>query len=129
MPEIQRFMPPADGPEFPPLALAVRHGQTLYVSGIPALGKDGSVPVGDFGAQFALVIAHLRRILLEAGTDMRHILKANVLLTREGDVAEMNRLYAETFPADALPARTTCVVSALPRPEFLLEIECVAAIP
>ena len=128
MPDIQRFMPPAEGPKFPPLALAVRHGRTLYVSGIPALDQDGSVPK-DFGAQFALVVAHLRRILSDAGTDMRHILKANVLLTRQGDVAEMNRLYAEAFPADALPARTTCVVSALPRPEFLLEIECVAAIP
>ena len=41
----------------------------------------------------------------------------------------MNRLYAEAFPADALPARTTCVVAALPMPGFLLEIECVAAIP
>jgi enamine deaminase RidA (YjgF/YER057c/UK114 family) len=40
----------------------------------------------------------------------------------------MNRLYAEAFPPGHLPARTTCVVAALPVPEFLLEIECVAAL-
>ncbi len=114
MPEISRFMPPPSGRAWPPFALSVRHGPTLYVSGIGPMGPDG-VPKDDFAAQFALVIGHL-------------ILKTTVLLTREGDVAEMNRLYAAAFPADALPARTTCVVAALPVPEFLIEIECIAAV-
>jgi enamine deaminase RidA (YjgF/YER057c/UK114 family) len=91
------------------------------------MGPDG-VPEGDFAAQFAIVIDHLKRAVTEGGSNMRSILKANVLLTRAGDVAEMNRLYAEAFPADALPARTTCVVSALPIPAFLLEIEVIAAV-
>ncbi len=107
--------------------MAVAHGPTLYVSGLGPVAPDGSVPEG-FAAQFGLVIEHLRRVLAEAGTDMTRILKCNVLLTRAGDVAEMNRLYAAAFPTAHLPARTTCVVAALPVPEFLLEIECVAAI-
>jgi enamine deaminase RidA (YjgF/YER057c/UK114 family) len=128
MTEITRYAPPKSGRPYPPLSLAVRHGNTLYVSGIGPVRADGSIPEGDFAAQFAIVIAHLRAMLKEAGTDMTRILKTNVLLTRAGDVAEMNRLYAAAFPADHLPARTTCVVSALPLPEFLLEIECVAAL-
>jgi len=127
MPEITRFMPPAGGRKYPPFALSVRHGDTLFVSGIGPMGPDG-VPRDDFAAQFALVIGHLTRALEQGGSNMRNILKANVLLTREGDIAEMNRLYAEAFPANALPARTTCVVSALPIPEFLLEIEVIAAV-
>jgi enamine deaminase RidA (YjgF/YER057c/UK114 family) len=127
MPEITRFMPPEGGRKYPPFALAVRHGATLYVSGIGPMGPDG-VPKGDFAAQFAIVVGHLKRVLEQGGSNMRSILKANVLLTREADVAEMNRLYAEAFPADALPARTTCVVSALPIADFLLEIEVVAAV-
>jgi enamine deaminase RidA (YjgF/YER057c/UK114 family) len=129
MPEIKRFMPPAGGAAFPPFALAVRHGQTLYVSGLGPRDAAGRIPAGDFAAQFGIVLAQLARVLEAAGTDMRHLLKVNVLLTRTGDIAEMNRLYAAAFPADALPARTTCVVAALPMPDFLLEIECVAAIP
>lgn len=129
MSDIQRFMPPASGPAYPPLALAVRHGNTLYVSGIGPRDEQGRIPAGDFAAQFGLVVGQLRKVLADAGTDMRHILKVNVLLTRATDVPEMNRLYAEAFPADARPARTTCVVTALPLPDFLLEIECVAAIP
>ena len=127
MPEISRFMPPAGGRQYPPFALSVRHGATLYVSGIGPMGPDG-VPRDDFAAQFAIVIGHLTRALEEGESNMRSILKANVLLTREGDLAEMNRLYAAAFPADALPARTTCVVSALPVPDFLLEIEVIAAV-
>lgn len=127
MPEISRFMPPSGGRQYPPFALSVRHGATLYVSGIGPMGPDG-VPKGDFAAQFAIVLGHLQRALEQGDSNMKSILKANVLLTRESDVAEMNRLYAAAFPADALPARTTCVVAALPVPDFLLEIECIAAV-
>ena len=103
------------------------HAGTLYVSGLGPMLPDGKVPAG-FAAQFACVMDHMRRVLADAGTDMTRILKCNVLLTRATDVAEMNRLYAAAFPADNLPARTTCVVAALPVPDFLLEIECIAAI-
>jgi len=126
VPEITRFMPPAGGRKYPPFSISVRHGPTLYVSGIGPMGPDG-VPEG-FAAQFALVIQHLKRALAEGESDMKNVLKATVLLTRAEDVAEMNRLYAEAFAADHLPARTTCVVAALPIPEILLEIECIAAV-
>jgi enamine deaminase RidA (YjgF/YER057c/UK114 family) len=125
---ITRYATPKGGRAYPPFSQAVRHGDTLYVSGIGPVDAQGNIPAGDFAAQFAIVLGHLRRTLEEAGTDMTRILKTNVLLTRAGDVAEMNRLYAAAFPADHLPARTTCVVAALPVPAFLLEIECVAAV-
>lgn len=128
MADIQRFGPAAGARHFPPLSLAVRHGNTLYVSGLAPYDTRGRLAVGDFAAQFAQVVANLKEVLAGAGTDLTRVLKANVLLTRTGDVAEMNRLYAAVFPAEHLPARTTCVVAALPVPDFLLEIECVAAL-
>ncbi len=128
MPDIQRFGPPRDGRKFPPLSLAVRHGTTLYVSGVAPLDAQGRIATGDFPAQFAQVMVNLRQVLAEAGADLTRVVKTNVLLTRAEDVREMNRLYAAAFPAEHLPARTTCVVAALPAPEFLLEIECVAAL-
>ncbi|MCS6891103.1 MAG: RidA family protein [Rhodovarius sp.] len=124
---ITRFPPPAGGRPYPPLSLAVAHGNTLYVSGLGPVRADGTIPAA-FADQFAVVIGHLRDVLAAAGTDPTRILKCNVLLVRAEDVAEMNRLYAAAFPASHLPARTTCVVAALPVPEFLLEIECIAAL-
>lgn len=115
-------------PGYPPFSLAVSFGGVLHVSGAGPVEPDGSIARGDFAAQFQAVIRNLKAALAAGGSDIRRVLKTTVLLTRASDVAEMNRLYAEAFAADALPARTTAVVVALPVPEFLIEIECLAAI-
>ena len=81
-----------------------------------------------FEAQFANVVINFTRVLGEAGMTIRHLLKLNVLLTRASDVATMNRLYAEAFGPAPYPARTTCVVQALPGPGMLIEIEGVASL-
>ena len=58
----------------------------------------------------------------------RDLVKVNVLLTRASDVAAMNVLYASAFGPAPYPARTTCVVQALPDPKMLIEIEGVASL-
>ena len=67
-------------------------------------------------------------MLGEAGATFRDLVKVNVLLTRASDVATMNVLYASAFGPAPYPARTTCVVQALPDPKMLIEIEacCIA---
>jgi enamine deaminase RidA (YjgF/YER057c/UK114 family) len=66
--------------------------------------------------------------LAAAGADWTRVAKVNVFLTRREDFAEMNRIYARYFPDGNYPARTTAIVVALPQPDFLLEIECVAVL-
>lgn len=100
----------------------------LFVSGLPGFNPDGSITAGNFATQFHQSVSTLEAVLAMAGANMRRIVKANVLLTREGDVAEMNRLYAEAFGPAPFPARTTAVVRALPHPDMLIEIECVASV-
>ena len=124
MSEIQHFAPPP-GIKAPPLSFAARTGDLLFVSGIPGFDDKGALADG-FEAQFALVVANLRRVLDEAGASFRDLVKVNVLLTRATDVATMNVLYASAFGPAPYPARTTCVVLALPDPKMLIEIECVA---
>jgi 2-iminobutanoate/2-iminopropanoate deaminase len=97
------------------------------VSGIPGFDAEGALP-NTFEAQFANVVTNIKRILTEAGVTMRDLVKVNVLLTRASDVAKMNELYASAFGPAPYPARTTCVVVALPNPAMLIEIECVAAV-
>ena len=97
-------------------------------SGTPGYHDDGSIDEGDFGKQFDQAVVALRRTLETAGSGMRSLVKVNMLLTRQSDVAEMNRRYAEAFGPAPYPARTTCVVASLPDPRMLLEIECVAAV-
>ena len=68
------------------------------------------------------------RLLDEAGATFRDLVKLNVLLTRASDVATMNVLYASAFGPAPYPARTICVVQALPDPRMLIEIEGVASL-
>jgi 2-iminobutanoate/2-iminopropanoate deaminase len=123
---IQHFPPPA-GVKSPPLSFAARVGDLLFISGIPGFDANGALPDG-FEAQFANVVVNIKRVLDEAGATMRDLVKVNVLLTRASDVAIMNKLYAAAFGPAPYPARTTCVVQALPDPKMLIEIEGVASL-
>lgn len=123
---IQHFAPPPHV-KAPPLSFATRAGDLLFVSGIPGFGANGALPDG-FEAQFANVAINIKRVLAEAGAEIRDLVKVNVLLTRASDVAAMNALYAGAFGPPPYPARTTCVIHALPDPKMLIEIEAVASL-
>ena len=126
MAPIKHFAAPA-GMTTPPLSFATRTGNLLFVSGIPGFDADGTIPDG-FEAQFGFVVRNIKRVLDEAGASFRDLVKVNVLLTRASDVATMNVLYAAAFGPAPYPARTTCVVQALPDPKMLIEIEAVASL-
>jgi enamine deaminase RidA (YjgF/YER057c/UK114 family) len=119
--------PPPPNIKAPPLSYATRVGDLLFVSGIPGFDDNGKL-ADTFEGQFGFVAATIKRILAEAGTDTAHLVKVNVLLTRASDVSLMNKLYAEAFGPPPFPARTTCVIQALPDPAMLIEIECVASV-
>jgi len=122
---IQHFAPPANI-KAPPLSFATRVGDLLFISGIPGFDDKGALPE-NFEAQFGFVISNIKRVLDEAGVTFRDLVKINVLLTRASDVAAMNALYASAFGPAPYPARTTCVVQALPDPKMLIEIEGIAS--
>src|SRR5579863_5573549 len=122
-----KHFPPPAGIKAPPISYATQAGDLLFVSGIPGFDETGSLPES-FEAQFALVVKNLKRVLEEAGASVRDLAKVNVLLTRAADVAAMNALYAGAFGPPPYPARTTCVVHALPDPKMLIEIEAVASL-
>lgn len=112
----------------PPLSFATQANGFLFVSGIPGFRDDGSLG-SSFADQFARSAANVQDVLSRAGCGLKDILKLNVLLTRASDIAEMNQLYGPTFGPPPYPARTTCVVHALPDPAMLIEIECIALLP
>ena len=122
-----KHFPPPPGIKAPPLSFATRVGDLLFISGIPGFDAHGALPV-NFEAQFANVVTNISHVLDEAGASLRDLVKVNVLLTRASDVADMNALYASAFGPAPYPARTTCVVQALPDPKMLIEIEGVAAL-
>ena len=122
-----KHFPAPPGVRAPPLSFGARVGDLLFISGIPGFDDKGELP-DTFEAQFANVVTNFKRVLGEAGATIQDLVKVNVLLTRAADVATMNALYASAFGPAPYPARTTCVVLALPQPKMLIEIEGVASL-
>jgi 2-iminobutanoate/2-iminopropanoate deaminase len=109
-----------------PRAAAVRVGNLVFVSGTPGFDAAGKLAAGDFATQMKQAMDNVTAALKSAGAGWDRVGKVNVMLVRREDFADMNRIYAGYFPDGRYPARTTTVVSALPQPDFLVEIECEA---
>ncbi|KGM49383.1 RidA family protein [Pseudooceanicola atlanticus] len=104
-------------------------GGIMVTSGQLALADDGTVPDGA-EAQAALIFANLDAILREGGTDREHILRINAFVTgREHMAGYMAARDAWLADVAHLPASTLMIVSGFTRPEFVVEIEVMAALP
>ena len=66
-------------------------------------------------------------VLVEAGSDLRHVIKTTVFLKDMGDFAAMNEIYARYLAPQGVvaPARSTVEVARLPK-DSLVEIEVIA---
>jgi 2-iminobutanoate/2-iminopropanoate deaminase len=107
------------GIEVPPNA------RWLHISGQVAVDKDGQTPER-FEDQVQLVFDNLRAVLAQAGMTPNDLVKVNVYLLQPEDIPAL-RAARDKFQGDARPASTLVIVSRLVRPEWLVEIEAVAA--
>jgi reactive intermediate/imine deaminase len=103
-----------------PYSPGLRVGNTIYVSGQVA-GEAGP----DIQAQASAALKKIRSVVEAAGSSMSLVDKCTVFLTRQTDFAEMNEVWRASFPSNP-PARSTVIVAALPKPEFVIEVECIA---
>ncbi len=130
---IRRINPPELGP--PPgysQVVEVRAGRMIFIAGQTALDRSGElVGNNDFAAQAEQVFRNLGVALQAVGCTASNLVKLTVFL-RNMDQLPMyrearNRFFATTSPP-AAPAVTLIEVSKLYGPDFMIEIEAVAAI-
>ncbi|MDG1987738.1 MAG: RidA family protein [Halieaceae bacterium] len=115
----------------PPLA-AYSHGieippnaRVLFTAGEVGLLPDGTMPEG-VEAQTISTLNNLMAILESADMGMEDIVKVTTYVTKEEDFWPMAKARSEFF-GDARPASTGIIVKALAKPDWLVEIEMVAA--
>jgi len=97
-----------------PYSQAVRHGDTVYLSG--QIGLDPAtmqVVPGGISEQARRVFKNLRAVCEAAGSSLDGIVKMNIYMTDLGNFATVNQIMAEYF-SEPFPARATIEVSALP---------------
>jgi 2-iminobutanoate/2-iminopropanoate deaminase len=97
----------------------------LFISGTPGLTPDGELPE-DFESQAEQAWRNVLRALERAGMGPQNLVKIVQYLVRPGDLAAYPDVRARMLQG-ARPASMLLVVAALPRPDFLIEIEAYAA--
>jgi len=97
----------------------------LLTSGTPGLATDGDLPK-DISGQAELAWKHVISMLERAGMTVADIVKVTQYLTRAEDIAAYGKVRTR-FLGDVRPAAMLLVIPELVRPEFLVEVEILAA--
>jgi 2-iminobutanoate/2-iminopropanoate deaminase len=110
-----------------PASVVTRHGDTIYVSGLPPFDPaTGQVVDAPIERQTELVLEQLKLCVETAGSSLENVLKCNVYCTSAEKFAAVNAIYARYFPANP-PARIfVCVPQWFGK--FDIEIDCIAAV-
>ena len=131
-PSIVRSNPPELGaPPGYSQIVEVSSNRIIFISGQTALDRDGNlVGKNDFAAQATQVFGNLAIALQARGCDAAHLVKLTVFLTDMSHLGSYrearNRFFASVAPP-AAPAVTLVEVSKLYGPDFMIEIEAIAA--
>ena len=112
--------------------VVVRGGHIIFISGQTALDQNGEI-VGknNFAVQASQVFHNLAAALRSVSCTAANLIKLTVFLRNMDDLSTYrearNRFFATVTPP-AAPAVTLVEVSRLYGPDFLIEIEAVAAV-
>lgn len=104
----------------------------FFIAGQLAAGSDGQVVgAGDLEAQTRRAFANVRAVLAGAGLGPGNVAKFTTYLSDAAFVEPFYRtrekLFTEWYPDGDFPPNTLLVVARLVRPEFMIEIEAIAA--
>lgn len=127
-----------------PFNMCVRHGDLIYVSGLPpfdaaycaelravrAAGKPlPPMPDLAFERQVEIVMDHLKLLVEAAGSTMDCLLKVTVWLKDQSMQERFDRIYRRYFSsAEALPARTRMQAGRTPM-DCALEVDAIGFVP
>ena len=98
------------------------HNDTIYLCG--QVAKDAKTGITE---QTQTMLDKVDDLLLQAGSDRKHILSATIYVKDMQDFAAMNVVWDDWVIEGYSPARA-CVEASLARPELLVEISVVAAV-
>lgn len=117
------------GPDGLPFSLAVRAGDTLYLSGqIGTLPGTMILAEGGLEGQTKAMMENIRSVLAVYGLGFADIIKCTVMFADMNQWPSFNRVYTSYFDAGRLPARSAfgCTGLAL---GAAVEMDCIAACP
>ena len=105
-------------------------GKTIWLRGQCPQNLDDSVNLDskDPAEQTHKVMQNIEQLIKEAGGEMKHLVKIVVYITDIKNREEVYRTIGQ-YTKGIYPVSTGLVVSALARPEWLVEIDATAVVP
>lgn len=98
----------------------VKHNGTIYLCG--QVCKDAEQGIKE---QTATMLKKVDDLLVQAGSDRKHILSATIYIKDMKYFAEMNEVWDNWVPEGYAPARA-CVEASMAREALLVEISVIA---
>jgi enamine deaminase RidA (YjgF/YER057c/UK114 family) len=98
----------------------------LFVSGQFGVAPDGTMR-GEFALQLEQAMDNVEALLSTASMSKANMVKVNYFLTRAADLPTLGEIRRRRWAASQPPAVTVIIVAALARPEYLIEVEAIAA--
>ncbi|MET8573213.1 RidA family protein [Streptomyces sp. NPDC005012] len=118
----------APGNGYSPVVVA--EGRLVVISGQVALDAEGRVVgEGDVTAQTQQVFENLERCLKAVGASFADVVKLGFFVTHVEDMPQVRAVRDRYIDVDRPPASSAVQVSALIRPELLVEVEAYAVVP
>jgi enamine deaminase RidA (YjgF/YER057c/UK114 family) len=105
----------------------VARGTMVFVRGQIGQTRE-SVAIGDPGGQAERAMANIDMLLHEAGSKLGHICKITIYIVDPRYREPVYRVVGKWLKG-VYPVSTGLVISALARPEWLVEIDVIAVIP
>ena len=100
----------------------------VFCAGQVATDPSGKIlPPDDLEAQTKMVMENLKLALAEGGAGLKDVVKVTIYVCNPHDVPKARSILQDYFGGHP-PASTLCVLRGLANPNFLLEIEAIAAV-
>jgi len=100
----------------------------VFCAGQVAADVDGKeLPPDDFGAQTKMVMKNLKNALAAGGAKLSDVTKVTIYICNPHDVPKARGILFDYFGKHP-PGSTLCILRGLANPNFLLEIEAIAAV-
>ena len=108
----------------------VTSGKLLYLAGQVSVDPSGKiVGDGDVAAQTKQVFENIKANLAAAGATFADVIKVTYFLLDPAGIPTIRQIRDEYVDKQSPPISTLLIVAGLARPEFLIEIEAIAALP
>lgn len=105
-----------------PYVHSVKHGNTLYISGLTAFGTVAQHK--GIAHQAEEIFSQIRKIISVEGADFSALIKVTIFITSFEEINELRKVLYRNY-GDHLPASSLVEVSRLFSPDLLIEIEAI----